>query len=669
MFYRADEVYIETKKDNMSLESLLNDISAAEMRHPSRKSDFSFSARLDLIAKRISSRPNPTLSTTALPHPVHHLFPDQTLSNENIVTILTNTLDTAQKNLERASESVRTYRAGCDAIDAAEVARKDLKETRAKLSSILYHFQNGFLTDDGDGTPPDLTNKGCVSPLRHSAYLAMLPSLTEEAKDAEKITNHLLQQARLTALHLGRSQGIDSTYSQSYQVEIDNTEETLDKLMKARNEASSCVSKLREVRHIWSTLDDVSNSLDICTGELGDALVRHRWKQQIGGEAPPLTPESPHSTVFTVLFTPELVMQTLEQLQTKMSKDVVDSLNHIQQTLPVVLFEHLQSRYQDASGHLSDLRRMHELFLDVRKQTSVMEGIREEVHDLESRIDEHKISYDEYFQQMLSSAEDRGLDTKELSLEGSTDAVYAEVHDLTESLPRRVPFISRYLPAPSGTTVESTATESSNSFLSRLPFDLAVIDRIVRSDSNAYATRLTSGMSSLLLKKSLVLFYRMARCMDKCLTEVCVKLDGTSARIEEIAVKLQSCREQLEGGDDLSSILVELDSLRSQNRLQIEQIFADLRDNIIQMRASPGVQDDITNLSTLTTRAAKLDELDLKFHRLFVRVDSLRNEVDIAKRAAATRNEIVSTDAEATVMYESSENVDNEPAERDEGKY
>ena len=113
---RADEFYVETMKDQASAQSLLYDIYAAQLTHPSSCQDSIFSARTGAIVKRLSSRENPCSVLSSFPRPTHTLFPDQQSANYSITKVLSEELERGLSLAAKLQRSAHDYRAACEAV-------------------------------------------------------------------------------------------------------------------------------------------------------------------------------------------------------------------------------------------------------------------------------------------------------------------------------------------------------------------------------------------------------------------------------------------------------------------------------------------------------------------------------------------------------------------------
>ncbi|THH10070.1 hypothetical protein EW145_g1570 [Phellinidium pouzarii] len=602
---KADELYVETRKDHLAVHGLIDDVDRALNQQPLRRNETTFSARLDTLSKRLSTRADPASSAVTFPLPTHSLFTDQSAFNANLVQLLSSELMSARDLLSKADNLVVSYRASCEAIDSAEDVRRGFSELQVKLISTTNRLRDGFKANDGDGSPPDLRHPSCVEPLRSSAYLAMLPSLVEEALQNEQSAMQLIKRARLTSLRLDRP-GIDGAYKDYFLDDVRDLELHLDTSMKIRIDTTKDVSLLRDVRRVWSAMDDVTKRLDTIIAELRDALVRHRWRQQIGGEMIPLTPESPRPVLPADVSTPDTAKEQLHVLREHFMQHIISPLDLLCDALPSPLYESVNTRRFSVENCICDAQSMNSLWLDVQRQTTVMESVREEVHAMESRIEDLKVQYDEHFHSMLQGLDssaglaalvlDGDIDKIQSVLAQSTDGIQTDVRVFVESLHTLVPFISRHPPSP-------TLDFFFNKQVIWIARDVSRQLSSVREDIRAVSSQ----------------------------------LEDQNGMFEELYDTNSGSDLMVDGYASHSSIKACLDTITKTDAPRIGQSISDTRELIIRMRAFPGVQDDATNLGVLSARTSALDEVNLQSHRVFAGVDALKAEASKAEQAEITR--------------------------------
>lgn len=663
MRIRADEMYIETKKDKANIRSLSEDITHALASPPIRRLESNFSGRVDILRKRILNRIDPASPASTFPVPVHQLFPDQSSFNSGIVNNLSSELKSARQMVNEVGELVKDYRARCEAIEGAENVLKDISEIRKDMSQINDRLANGFVAYDGDGSPPDLNHQSCVDPMRFSAYLAMLPTLMEQISTTRQTVSETVRRARLSVLHLEKTQANDAV-KQSLISEIGALQKDADATDQLKDAISSKVSTLREVRRIWSTMDEISKSLDAIAEELKEALLVNRWKQETGGDNGPLTPESSQAALPIVPVEAAAVDGRLVALKNQINSELDGPVFRIQDSLPDVLRESVLERQKKTQRFLRNLQNMNDLLSSIRTQTLSMEGVRDEAHILEGRIEEVTMNYDQCLQDIVSFSEsditfqipsftDEVITEREETLGEQVLLLQHDVELFVKSLTARVPFVSRRSTdfAPGiGNLSEVSLTETSHRGLENidsttlLPFDPAAIDRIVRNDSNAYSLLLTGALRSLLYKQSQLSFFKSARIVSKQLADlgkdISVVDELLNGAFQSFTVA-HSLGDETSGSskylDATSSIKAILEEAATHDSPRVSQTISDIRGLINEMRNMPGLQDDVNHFGIFTTRSSKLDGLDLRWHRVVARLESTRFEVNTAHQNEISR--------------------------------
>ena len=187
-------------KDQASAQSLLDDIDAAHLTHPSSRQDSVFSARAGAIVKRLSSRENPCSVTSSFPRPTHPLFPDQPSANNTITKVLGEELEIGLSLAAMLERNALDYHAACEAVMGAKHSVTSANELSNSYVSVLHHMLNGVESSDGDGTPPDVTTESCLRETKHATFLALHPSLLQQHDKFDEEVGSVLQASLLLGL-------------------------------------------------------------------------------------------------------------------------------------------------------------------------------------------------------------------------------------------------------------------------------------------------------------------------------------------------------------------------------------------------------------------------------------------------------------------------------------
>lgn len=635
--HRADEIYIETKRDICSAKALIDDFNQALAQHPARKTDTTLRARMDTLEARLSARADPKLHPGSLPQPSHPLFPDQEQFNSNLTDSLSSEMHSARELLAQASKLAAQNHKRCDAVEATESLLSDLTGHQNRLQSIKERFVNGFNADDGDGSPPDLAELSCVEPMRFSAFLAMLPSTLDEYAQTSESAGATLKKCRFALVQL-KNVGIADDYRRAFLKAMEVTEHSLKDADEARSHTTHRVTTLREVRRIWSSMNDTSAQLDVMGEELKEALNRHRWKLQSGNDSRPMTPESPLQVPHLPPADAVRVDDDLARFESLILEDIRKPLDQVRELVPPNLCGALDSRLTKVVHSLEVLHSMKSLLTNVIKQASVMEGVRDEMHSLELRVEDVSARYDGIFGKMLSSSVATDvIDSTETKLAESVADLLADVNMFIDTLATRIPLI-----ATTNGNLPVLTEDADNSLSSRFPFDPLAVDRMVRNDANHYSMRLGGSIKSVCRKKDLFGFYKAARGVDTRLVDVRSHMKDLDGMLESNAAALRQLK--TDGTDDGSKYLTNLRNLKldfestsKPKASTIGRCISSVRGIITEMRSYSNIQDDVALLNMLTGRASSLDELDLQNHRLQSKVTGFYGEVNSSEQAEIFR--------------------------------
>ena len=162
-------------------------------------------------------------------------------------------------------------------LDKAEQLSSRMELLSQSLSTFVTHFTEGFPSLNGaDGSPVDLSSLECLDPLRFSAFLALLPSCSDDCAKCEVDAQDILNEGRVLLIRLVQP-GIAS-YRREFDASITNLQEKIISAKSARNDIAYRVSLLLNIRRIWATLDDISKGGDSLWSDLVDGLMKARWK-------------------------------------------------------------------------------------------------------------------------------------------------------------------------------------------------------------------------------------------------------------------------------------------------------------------------------------------------------------------------------------------------------
>jgi archaellum component FlaC len=525
---RADEIYNETKKDISVLRRLREELENANFQQPLKRMETNYSSRLDTVAKRIAARTNPVSPRGTFPLPAHPLFPDQADFNATLVKSLSVELNEVTDLLNDVNAAVESYRSRCKAIDDAVQLREEIACTLLQISVLRDRLENGFHSDDGDGSPPDLSLTECVEPLRSSSYLARLPSLTEEIAKLEADTHTLLGKYAVATLRL-QSAEIDEVPKEELAADMTRLDSELKGLVHGRDVMLSNVTKLRDIRRIWSTLTDLTSQVEALTAQTHEAIGRERWKQHFTREELPPTPEGSQLDLPVHDDVPSATMDTLDSLYGVYFAECEGPFERMHGSLPQKLSQHLEIKLGGFREAFSDLKDMCVLLVGVRRQAASMASIRDDTHKLLAKVDELRSLAEELSRDILQGA---GTDVLawEQSFDESLSALDKEVKALTGSLSARVILLTKE---------QHSNTTDSRAIASKLPFNPVLQDRIVRHDANTFATSLNGGIRDLQRRQQYVHACSLARVVDLAIERVEAEIASANPAIDTYRKRLK----------------------------------------------------------------------------------------------------------------------------------
>ena len=639
-------------KDQLAAQNLIEEIETAKLQHPTSRQSIAFISHADTLVKRLHLRGDPAAPSSTFPCPVHPLFPDQPASNKTLAQSLSSDISTAMELVKKVDRAAKEYRESFEIVKDVEALSLTAQVLSATFTSAHERLTNGVPASDGDGSPPDLTSKACLDPTRHSAFLTLLPDILKQADAASEKTTPLLRAYRAAVLKLDRP-GIDASFKTGAISEINRLGEQRDTTGKVKNEVIARVGRLRDARKIWDTMEDALEVLEETKREVGDAMERKRWKQQAVQSGTPLTPESPMTMLPSPIILSTDVLKRLDDMHTKLAREVATSLSSLSVTLEAPLNDWLSQSFTGLSTYLDSLRQMSRLLEAIQHQTSVMGVVRQEVEDFQIRIEESKIRFDNGFQNTLvGERSGPELVEEESVLTKDAKKLKDAVQDFMDGLSQRVPFVAqRDVPSQARpnfvrkrfTSVDIKLGVSPKSAAIELPFDLTSLDDAVRSDSNSYVMRLAGDLQSLDTKRDHYQLAKLARELDSVLAATVDDIDGAMRGLSSLKTSLSKISESSHGAENivepLQMLSREIDDFSQANRPRIARSFSPIRDLLRRMDAAPGCHDLTIHEPLYLTRTRAADDTELKFRAYNEQVTSLKAHISDMQRAENERLE------------------------------
>ncbi|KAJ7873259.1 hypothetical protein B0H14DRAFT_3560051 [Mycena olivaceomarginata] len=668
---KADEIYVESMKDQAAAQALWDDIEAAKFQHPTARQSTSFVTRAEALIKRLILRGDPASPTSAFPQPTHVLFPEHKDVNESVVQTLSSEVSTALELARKVEAVAKEYRLNYEAVHRVETLVETASGLCNTFTSVIERLEKGVSPSDGDGTPPNLMSETCLEPTRHGAFLALLPAVLKEQEIASDSAAQVVRSSRGALLGLDRP-GIDPAFKTKAAAEFQRLSTLRGQAQWTRDDVTTRVGRLREARKIWNLMDANLNELEDIRREIGEAMEKHRWQQELNANGAPPTPDS-FSAPLPADSPPTESVKRLDDLSAKLTREIDIPLAALSRTLEAPLNERLSRSSAGLKCFLEQVRQMETLLQSVKSQAAAMGTVRDDFNDLQTRIDDLKMRVDTGIEEILAGT----LVASELSsLDGAVasdmDGLRAEVKVFTDSLPQRVPFVSRG-PGRSPTATHFVKRRFSSIDLKlaafdeqqsvELPFDLQSLDDAVRADSNSYAMKLGGELQSLEQHASHFQLAQMAKDVDVSLSAVIADINDAVQQLSAIKSSLTVIAGQTNISQPLADLAKDVEDVSQARRTPIARSFSPIRELLRRMEAAPGSHDPAVHESMYLARLRAVDDAELRFKTWTDDADALTKEVAEAQRVEAARLEAERIAEEQRLQAER-ERIAAEEAER-----
>jgi hypothetical protein len=607
-------------KDQASAQSLLDDIHAAQLTHPSSRQDSIFSVRTGAIIKRLSLRENPCSVLSGFPRPAHTLFPDQSSANYSITKVLGEELEIGLSLAARLQRSALDYRAACEAVRRAEHTVTSADELSSSYVSLLRQMLNGVESSDGDGAPPDVTTELCLRETKHAAFLALLPSLLQELDKSDEEADNILPIAHASLLGLADI-NVEPGFKDRLSSAIRRLEDVKAESGHTRAVMMERVNLLRDVRKIWVSAGSILKDLGTIRGELDDLMEQQKWKSSTTSHLPP-TPESMNASLPLSGRTLENATEQVALLQASFDQDVDASLSALPGAVGPDLRIYLVKRREGLSALLEHSRQTIRLTDSINRQALAMTIIRDETHDLQGRLEDTESRFDVLSEQILDGSSLDDLADRRLDLASDAASIQAACQSFMDSLPLRVIFVS---PNSSGTVTSNTSTpgmrrrvsppldltlDALHSLHFKPPIDLPHLDHVVRADCNAFALHLAAGVSSLQQKIAHLDIVQDAHVVDLKLVTLKEAITLARERLETIRETV-SIPDKFDSIDQLARVAGEIGPLFDAWRSEISRSLPPIRQLLYTMDATCSKSPSSKHLPL--SRSQATDDMEAKF--------------------------------------------------------
>ncbi|THV05479.1 hypothetical protein K435DRAFT_712976 [Dendrothele bispora CBS 962.96] len=664
---KADEIYVETMKDKYAAQKLFDDIETALLQHPSARQSSSFMTRAEAILKRLYLRGNPSSPSSTFPRPHHPLFPEQNPFNEKIVEELSLEMNTTTELTRKAESLAKEYRKSYEAVNRVETLVESAAELIKTFNSVIDRLENGVSSGENDGSPPSLASAECLEPTRHSAFLALLPGISEELAKADQSSSELLR-ALPAALARISFPGIDPQFKADAVSELQNLTGLRSRARNVHEAVLDRVRKLREIRRIWSLMESTLKELELLRREVADEMDNSRWRQDSSNSVPgaPPTPESPLNV--SLPLTSETGAEygnRLSVLNNKVSQSIMHPLDSLAQSVENSLKQTLLRSADGLQDHCKTIQQMISLLQAIRRQTAQMKGVRDEFNDLQIRIDDATIRYERHVHAILNGEYAQpDLDTV---IANESHSVQVAVNSFINSLPQRVPFVTpkssllSYIKR-SFSSLDLLATLPQSNHAIEVPIDLQALDEAVRTDCNSYTVRLNGQVRALEQKPEHVFLARRAIELDEAVA-------SAKKEVDEAASHLSTFRDQfahvIEKGDisgPLKLLSQEVEQSSASDLSKIKHSLSVIHE--IQERIGSTSRESRVYDTLLTSRNMAVSDAETSFAAWEVNIQTLRVQISDTHQGEQARLEQVRVEEERRLQAER-ERLAMEAAERE----
>lgn len=623
-------------KDQTSAQRLLDDIETGLLTHPSSRQDSIFSSRTSSIIKRLSCRENPTSPYSSFPRPTHTLFPDQSSANDSTTKILGEELEVGLALARRLERSALEYHAACEAVKRAEHSVTSTDELSNAYDSVLHNMLNGVESSDGDGSPPDLTSESCLRETKHAAFLALLPSFLRQLDKADQESRIVLPTARASLLGLADT-NVEHGFKDRLSSAIQRLQGVRAESDRARVTMTERVGLLRDARKVWVSAGSILTGLGTIREETGDLMEQQKWKSSTTSHLPP-TPESIDASLPSSDKTLANASEQAALLRERFVRDVDAGISALPRSMGPGLRLYLAKRRDVLSAILEHTQQMIRLAERVNKQALEMTAIRDETHDFEVRLEDTKTRLDTLAEQILDgSSSGDTLDNSRRDLASDARSIQAACQTFMDSLAHRVIFVSsdasgmglshtqnpslrRRRSSPLDLTLETVQTPVLEPLI-----DPAYLDHVVRTDCNAFALHLATGISSLQQKMTDLNVVLDARAIDIKLVnlkELIALAEDCHAAIRETVFALP---DSIDSIDRLALSAGEAGLVFDTRRAEISETFSPIRQLLHKMDVKSNESPASRHLYLSRTQA--LDNLEAKFHAWSDNVKALLSDI------------------------------------------
>lgn len=134
-------------------------------------------------------RGDPLSPTSLFPRPSHPLFRDQVEYNESTLKLLSSEYQAARDLVSNVEKLAKEYHANFEAVRRVETVCKAADQLHDRLDSLITSLREGSESENGGGSPPDLSSEHCLNSSEHSVFVALFPKLVKDIEKADLETS------------------------------------------------------------------------------------------------------------------------------------------------------------------------------------------------------------------------------------------------------------------------------------------------------------------------------------------------------------------------------------------------------------------------------------------------------------------------------------------------
>ena len=640
---RADEIYVENKKDQASALTLIEEIETALSSHPTSRQNTLFASRVNTLLMRLSQRGDPAAVKNTFLHPTHMLFPEQDICNRLLVSTLSAEMVQSVDFTRRAEELVKKYHAAYEVVERTEGFCSAAEQHLEGYEAIAQKLENGVgASDDDDGKPPNLEDIACLEPTTHSTFLALFPSITGDLDELNSRATRTLQELAAMSLRLSRP-NIDPDFKANANAIADRLSSKKQSLGGIHADVSARVGHLRHIRRIRSSLDGVYTSLEDIRQDIDEGIRRDQWTPRSIEPSAPLTPESSLDPLPAAGTSPEEIIQRLNDIRNVVIEESISSFASISAKIPQTLRNWVDQDLSESKGAVDGLLHLASLWQTSIQQSSVMFEVTDAANDLRVQLDDLQDEFDVLIDTILDH-------NSTPPVHGQGDLISRENHlqdavkTFMDSLSHRVPFIGSVKRSPPrGRPSRHRSSTSSVSSISSIrqraqvefPSELAGLDNTVRADCNQLCLTLSGAATSLQTRLKQLKIAELSRKSEAALTaihdDIQTALDDINDRRDAFSSIKSPALEYL---DDFST---RLDRDFQARRVEISRSFSPIRELLSTLDALPGSRESGTYERMVLPRTRSMKEAETSFDILQDQVTKLKTLVLNKRKQEAER--------------------------------